>query len=101
MNNESGTASVHERIDVEAAAGRFTTTCLDVDDLAEVIGAVGLDRFADELIEALSVAVRTYDPDEVHHLTRDGFSYTAPRVGLVEWMPAMTVGDVAAIKTVA
>jgi ornithine cyclodeaminase/alanine dehydrogenase-like protein (mu-crystallin family) len=101
MSTQRGTASAHDRAGASASPGPSTTTCLDVDDLAEVIGAVGLDRFVDELIEALADAVRTYDPDEVKHLTRDGFSYTTPRVGLVEWMPAMTVGDVAAIKTVA
>ncbi len=81
--------------------GGMATMCLDIDDLADVIAAVGLDRFVDELIEAIGEAARAYDPAEVQHLTRDGFSYTSPRVGLVEWMPAMTVGDVAAIKTVA
>jgi len=79
----------------------MATRCLDIDDLAEIVAAVGLDRFVDELIEVIGEAVRTYDSASVKHLARDGFSYTSPRVGLVEWMPAMTVGDVAAIKTVA
>lgn len=91
MHSESG----------QGPTGGMATMCLDIDDLAEIIAAVGLDRFVDELIETIGEGVRTYDPAEVQHLTRDGFSYTSPRVGLVEWMPAMTVGDVAAIKTVA
>ena len=74
--------------------------CLDVNDLAAVIDAVGLDEFADQLIDALGGAMRSFDGGQVQHQPRAGFSYHAPAVGLIEWMPAMTVGDMVGIKTV-
>ncbi|MGI9614786.1 MAG: ornithine cyclodeaminase family protein [Acidimicrobiales bacterium] len=101
MMSERGSSSFTNRSEEVAKADAAATICLDVDDLADVIAAVGLGRFVDELIESVREAVRTFDPALVEHLTRAGFSYTNPRVGLVEWMPAMTVGEVAAIKTVA
>lgn len=101
MESERGSGSFNTQAVAAAPAGSAATLCLDVDDLAEVVAALGLDRFVDELIEAIAGAARSFDPAQVEHLTRAGFSYTTPRVGLVEWMPAMTVGDVASIKTVA
>ncbi|MEM9566057.1 MAG: ornithine cyclodeaminase family protein [Actinomycetota bacterium] len=77
------------------------TICLDVDDLADVVAAVGLDRFVDDLIAAIAGAVRSFDIARVETLARAGFSYTAPAIGLVEWMPSMVVGRSVAIKTVA
>ncbi len=77
------------------------TICLDVDDLADVVAAVGLDRFVDDLIAAIGDAVRSFDVARVETMARAGFSYTTPAVGLVEWMPAMVVGRSVAIKTVA
>lgn len=80
--------------------GDLSTLCLDVHDLTAVMNAVGVERFIDELIAELRDAFIAYDQTEVQHLTRDGFSYVAPEMGLVEWMPAMAVGDLVAIKTV-
>lgn len=80
--------------------GDLMTLCLDVHDLTAVIQSTGLDWFMDQLIDHLRTAFRNYDEAEVQHLTRDGFSYTSPKMGLVEWMPAMTVGQMVAIKTV-
>jgi ornithine cyclodeaminase/alanine dehydrogenase-like protein (mu-crystallin family) len=59
-----------------------------------------VDRFVDELIDVVRAGIRSYDPAEVRHLARDGFSYARPAIGLLEWMPAMTVGGTVAIKTV-
>ena len=78
----------------------LSTLCLDVHDLTAVIEAVGLERFIDELIAELRRGFTNYDGNRVQHLTRGGFSYVAPEMGLVEWMPAMAVGDVVAVKTV-
>lgn len=78
----------------------LVTLCLDVHDLAAVIDAVGLDEFVDQLIGELGDAFRSFDGDRVEHQPRSGFQYDDPAVGLVEWMPAMTTGDLVGIKTV-
>ena len=77
-----------------------TTLCLDVGDLANVLQAVGVDEFADQLIDRLRNAIRNLDPAVVSDQTRTGFSYSSPAIGLVEWMPAMSAGDVVSVKTV-
>ncbi|MGH1488442.1 MAG: ornithine cyclodeaminase family protein [Acidimicrobiales bacterium] len=76
------------------------TICLSVDDLVLVINEVGLDSFLDELIAELRDAMEQFDPAVVKDRTRSGFSYESPSMGLVEWMPSMTVGDVVSVKTV-
>ncbi len=86
---------------VESVRPAHQTICLDAGDLAAVVASVGLDHFVDHLIATLGGAIRAYDPKEVEHQPRAGFSYDSPGVGLVEWMPAMTVGEMVAIKTVA
>ena len=69
-------------------------------DLAHIVSQVGLDRIMDDTIEALSAALRDFDPRS--HITpvRDGFSYQEPEVGLLEWMPAMKSGEAITIKMV-
>ncbi len=76
------------------------TRCLDVADLAKVIDHVGLDAYTDELIDRLRAAIEVFDPERIHHRTRSGFSYRNPNLGLVEWMPAMAVGEFVSVKTV-
>ncbi len=76
------------------------TICLSVDDLAAVLNEVGVDRFVDDLIAGLRLAMERFDPAMVEGRTRAGFSYQSPSMGLVEWMPSMTVGDVVSVKTV-
>ena len=100
MTSMSGTGSSPPTTE-QSTADDGLTWCLDLDDLAAVVADVGLDRFIDQLIEALASAFRDFDPRQVQHLTRAGFSYETPAVGLVEWMPAMTVGQAVSIKTVA
>ncbi|MFN0025711.1 MAG: ornithine cyclodeaminase family protein [Acidimicrobiales bacterium] len=60
----------------------------------------GVERILDELIERLRDALLTFDPERVRSPMRAGFHYEEPEIGLLEWMPAMEVGRVAAIKTV-
>jgi ornithine cyclodeaminase/alanine dehydrogenase-like protein (mu-crystallin family) len=69
-------------------------------DVAGVIRARGVDRLLDELIERLTEALATYEATKVPTPPRDGFSYELPAPGLLEWMPAMEVGRVVAVKTV-
>lgn len=79
---------------------RETTRVLDVNDLAAVVADTGLDAFSDQLIERLRRALTTFDPAATESQTRVGFSYLNPHLGLVEWMPVHSVGDLVAVKTV-
>ncbi len=76
------------------------TLCLDVNDLAAVLTSVGVDDFADQLIDAIRRDIAAFDPRRISDRTRTGFSYATPAVGLVEWMPAMAAGDIVSVKTV-
>lgn len=76
------------------------TRIISVDDLAAVVGDVGLDALLDELITALRLALATHDGRQLATHDRTGFHYLSPEIGLLEWMPAMDRGRVVSIKTV-
>lgn len=76
------------------------TRALTSADVAEVVLAVGIDRFYDELIESMTEAFTEYDPAVTIAHTRDGFHYQEPDLGLLEWMPTMQLGSLACVKTV-
>ncbi len=78
----------------------LSTLILDVDDLAKVLNDVGLDAFLDELIAHMARDIGGFDPRIVETRVRSGFTYDAPELGLIEWMPTMTNGDVVSVKTV-
>lgn len=78
-----------------------TTVCFDVDDLRAVVADVGLHAFMDDMIARLRQGYEAFEPSQVQNETRSGFSYNQPELGLVEWMPTMTLGDVVSVKTVA
>jgi len=86
--------------DGSVQADGVETLVLDVDDIARVLDEVGLDRFYDELIEALRSEIAAFDPARVEDQIRAGFNYAQPEHGLVEWMPTMVLGDVVSVKTV-
>lgn len=77
-----------------------TTAVLTAEDIATIVGLRGVEHILDELIDRLRDALLTFDPDRVHSPARAGFQYEEPEVGLLEWMPAMELGRVAAVKTV-
>jgi ornithine cyclodeaminase/alanine dehydrogenase-like protein (mu-crystallin family) len=77
-----------------------TTRILTQRCLAEIVTAIGLDPLLDDLIERLADAFSKYDPATVETMARDGFRYTKPDLGLIEWMPTMVLGSRVAIKTV-
>lgn len=54
----------------------------------------------DEVIERLRDALVTFDRALTVSPVRAGFQYEVPVAGLLEWMPAMELGRVIAIKTV-
>lgn len=78
----------------------LTTLMLDVHDLVAVISERGVDAFMDEMIDALRTSFAAFDLSIVEHRIRDGFNYSIPEHGLVEWMPTMAIGDVVSVKTV-
>ncbi|MPY92774.1 MAG: ornithine cyclodeaminase family protein [Acidimicrobiia bacterium] len=82
------------------ARGGATTRVLRADEIAQIIRVRGLDAIFDELIERLTNALAVYEASKVLTPARDGFHYELPTPGLLEWMPAMEVGRVVAIKTV-
>ena len=76
------------------------TVICDIQAVRSVIEAVGLDRFMDDVIEAMRVSFRDFDPEATVTIDRTGFAYDKPDLGLVEWMPTMEVGGRVSIKTV-
>ena len=68
--------------------------------IGRIVDDVGLDDLIDQLIERLIDACRHHEPTMMTSIARDGFRYTKPDLGLVEWMPVMDLGRRVAIKTV-
>ncbi len=68
--------------------------------IAAIVAAVGLDRLMDEAIDRISDAIREFDGSRTRVRTRDGFHYTEPDVGLLEWMPVMHTAETTTIKVV-
>lgn len=83
-----------------AGTGHAATLVIGRDDVAAVIAAVGLDRLMDQMIEALTHAMVTFDASATQVRTRDGFHYAEPDIGLIEWMPVMQSGESTTIKVV-
>lgn len=68
--------------------------------VARIVAEVGLDALMDEIIERITAAVREYDGTRTLVRPRDGFHYTEPYVGLLEWMPVMHTAEMTTIKVV-
>ena len=77
-----------------------TTRILGQASIARIVADVGLDELIDELIARLVDACSSHEPDVTTVIPRDGFRYSKPDLGLVEWMPVMDLGRLVAIKTV-
>lgn len=60
---------------------------LTANDTRSIVRHVGLHGLMDEMIAALTDAFRHFDPARADAPARDGFNYTVPETGLVEWMP--------------
>jgi len=76
------------------------TTILSQLDVQNVITAVGVDQLMDELISKLEKAFKDFDPQQTVVPVRDGFSYSSPQQGLVEWMPMLETGKHVMMKLV-
>lgn len=60
---------------------------IGAEDVQTILESVGSDVLMDEIMEALEVAFRDYDPLAMKSPARQGFAYEQPRAGLLEWMP--------------
>jgi ornithine cyclodeaminase/alanine dehydrogenase-like protein (mu-crystallin family) len=78
----------------------MSTRVLTPSCIAAIVRDVGLDAMLDDLIERLGNAFAAHDPEVIETIMRDGFRYTKPDFGLIEWMPSMETGRRVAIKTV-
>ena len=76
------------------------TTVLSQLDIQAIVVEAGVDRLMDELIVRLDEAFRSFDPQQTSVPVRDGFSYTSPRSGLLEWMPLLQTGEHILMKMV-
>ena len=68
--------------------------------VAGIIAAVGIDALMDEMIERLTTAAAEFDETKTLVRERDGFHYSKPNIGLLEWMPVMHKADTTTIKVV-
>ncbi|MEM9043000.1 MAG: ornithine cyclodeaminase family protein [Actinomycetota bacterium] len=77
-----------------------TTRVLTQADVARIVADLGLDAAMDEMIARLATTFAAHDPELVHTMVRDGFRYTKPDLGLIEWMPTHVAGSSVSIKVV-
>lgn len=68
--------------------------------IGSIVDEVGLDSLIDQLIARLIEACQGHEPIVMEVIARDGFRYSKPDLGLIEWMPMMDLGRRVAIKTV-
>ncbi len=68
--------------------------------VARIVDEVGLDALMDEIIDRITTAIREFDGSRTLVRARDGFQYTEPDVGLLEWMPVMHTAESTTIKVV-
>jgi ornithine cyclodeaminase/alanine dehydrogenase-like protein (mu-crystallin family) len=76
------------------------TTIYSLEDVQTIVRRIGLDRIMDEVIAALFDCCKAYDPATAAVPVREGFEYSEPEPGLIEWMPAMQYGSDVTIKIV-
>jgi ornithine cyclodeaminase/alanine dehydrogenase-like protein (mu-crystallin family) len=77
-----------------------TTRIITSEDIGRIVSHVGIDRLMDETMQRLIDACVSYDPAQTPVRERDGFHYSEPEQGLMEWMPAMRVGQHTTLKMV-
>ncbi|MFK7915944.1 MAG: ornithine cyclodeaminase family protein [Pseudomonadales bacterium] len=66
----------------------MNTLVLSADHIAQLVEAVGLDRLMDDTIDALHAVLASSDAATIFDVPkREGFAYSAPASGLLEWMP--------------
>lgn len=78
----------------------LSTRIITASDVGSIVAAAGLDALMDDMIARLVQVCQEYDPATMLVRPRDGFHYHEPEHGLMEWMPAMRVGQHATLKMV-
>ena len=76
------------------------TLILSSIDVKQIVAHYGLNSLMDTLIERLTIAINTFDPEKTSIPVRSGFNYTKPYTGLVEWMPVYNQGENVLLKLV-
>ena len=102
------TKRYHERILLQKRAvdvvgcqkDNMKTTILTREDIRLIVEHTGLDTIMDEMIARLTRSFGEFDKEITVIPTRDGFTYHGSNIGLLEWMPAMQVGEAIMIKIV-
>jgi len=73
---------------------------LSLSDIRRIVGAVGLERLMDDVIEEIRSSCRSYRSQACESPLRSGFQYARPAFGLLEWMPFMDGAGRITIKIV-
>lgn len=73
---------------------------LDSKEIEQIIQFYGLNYIMDEIIKKTETEIFNYSDDNIKIPKRDGFNYTSPEIGLVEWMPVYQTGKEVTIKLV-
>ena len=76
------------------------TYVLREEDVQELIRVEGVHAIMDELIKRLEDALLKFQPEAIQIPIRDGFNYTEPQTGLIEWMPVYNTKNDVVIKVV-
>ena len=76
------------------------TLLLTISDTRAIVQEVGLNTLMDAMIARLTHAFETFSPAKSIVPMREGFNYTKPHVGLIEWMPIMEIGGNVTVKMV-
>jgi ornithine cyclodeaminase/alanine dehydrogenase-like protein (mu-crystallin family) len=76
------------------------TIIVSANDIRLIVQQMGIDALMDEMIQRLTGAFLTYEPNDTIIPARAGFQYIRPDSGLLEWMPSMQVGQAVTVKMV-
>lgn len=79
----------------------MNTLVLSADHVTAIVAQMGLDALMDETIAALETALTTADAVDAFDIPkREGFAYSEPTSGLLEWMPLRERNAAAFLKIV-
>ena len=76
------------------------TIILSLDDIRTIVRHVGSNVLMDDVVRRLLLVCRDFEQQKFEVPERDGFEYSLPRMGLLEWMPVMQKGSCATLKVV-
>ena len=76
------------------------THILTSEVIEDLVLKIGLNQSMDILINRLTNAFTSFDPEKIELPIRSGFHYNSPKQGLIEWMPIYQKGGDVTIKVV-